>query len=247
MGEYVTLKPEQKTELKTDVQEHLDYVRVHQMPPAADLLRLTARDVEAGYITPEMIDERYLEMLAMLDEFMLGLVDPSMRFLRSLDEEQIQELFENLEEINEEMYEEYSGRTAEEREDNRNKSAIKSTQKWTGRLSNEQKQLIKDALAEMQDASEQWITYQREWQRRFRVLIESRPPEDEYRRELTQLFVYPRELHTEEYRATVDANRVILNEMMADLLTNLTDRQRKRMVKKLDGYADDLEKLSEGS
>jgi hypothetical protein len=59
--------------------------------------------------------------------------------------------------------------------------------------------------------------------------------------------VYPRDLHTEEYRATVDANRVILNEALADLLTNLTDRQRKRTVKKLDGYADDLEKLSEGS
>ena len=84
---------------------------------------------------------------------MSGIVDPSMRFLRSLDEDQVQELFENLEEINQEMYEEYSGRNPEEREENRNKSAIKGTQEWTGRLNDEQKKLLTDALAEMDDAS----------------------------------------------------------------------------------------------
>ena len=43
----------------------------------------------------------------------------------------------------------------------------------------------------------------------------------------------------------VDANRAILNVALAELLTGLGPRQRKRMVKKLDGYADDLEKLSQ--
>ena len=78
------------------------------------------------------------------------------------------------------------------------------------------------------------------------MLIETRPPEDEYREELTLLFVYPRDFHSDEYRRKVDANRQILNEALAELLTGLGPRQRKRMVKKLDGYANDLEKLSRG-
>jgi hypothetical protein len=245
VGDYVTLTDTQKADLKADLGDHLEYVRVNEMPRVADLLSNTAREVEAGYITAGMLDTRYNEMLVVLDEFMLGIVPLSMNFLRSLDEQQIQELFEKLEETNQEMYEEYSGRTPEEREKNRNKSAIKSTQEWTGRLSSEQKQILKDALARMTDSSEQWITYQREWQRRFRTLIIERPPEDEYLEELTQLFVSPRDLHSRAYRDQVDANRAILNVALAELLTGLTDRQRKRAVKKLDGYAKDLTKLSQ--
>lgn len=245
VGKYVDLTSEQKKNLQADVQAHLEYVRVYKMPVAADLLSRTARDVEAGSITPDMIDARYREMLAELDNFMLGIVPGAMNFLRSLDEEQVAELFENLEEINQEMYEEYSGRTAEEREKNRNKSAIKSTQQWTGRLSKEQKLLLTDALARMEDSSEQWIEYQREWQRRFRTLIQTRPPEDEYREELTQLFVYPRNFHSDEYRRQVDANRQIFNEAFAELLTGLSDKQRKRMVGELDDWAEAMTKLSQ--
>lgn len=245
VGGYVTLTNEQKVTLKTEVQEHLDYVRVNQLPQASATLTSVARDVEAGYITPDMVEARYDEMLAQLDEFMLGIVPISQRFLQSLSDEQVAELFENLEEINEEMYEEYSGRTPEEREENRNKSAIKSTEEWTGNLSDAQKALLADALARMDDASEQWIDYQREWQRRFRTLIETRPPDAEYRDELTLLFVYPRSFHSEEYRRKVDGNRQIFNVALAELLTGLTDKQRKRMVGKLDNYAEDLLLLAE--
>jgi len=246
MGKYVSLTDDQKTNLQAAVQAHLDYVRVYQMPAAADILDRTAREIEVGYITAEMVDARYREMLAEFDQFMLSVVPLSMDFLRSLNEEQVAELFENLEEINQEMYADYSGRTPEEREKNRNKSAIKSTQQWTGRLSKEQKQLLKDALARMEDSSEQWIEYQREWQRRFRALIETRPSEDDYREELTELFVYPRDFHSDEYRAVVDANRQIFNKAFAELLTGLTDKQRKRMVRELDDWAGVLRKLSEG-
>jgi hypothetical protein len=245
VGDYVSLTDTQKANLKADISDHLEYVRVNEMPRVAELLNKTAREVESGYITADMLDARYSEMLVLFDEFMLGIVPLSMSFLRSLDDEQIQELFEEFEETNQEMYEEYSGRTSEEREKNRNKSAIKSTQEWTGRLSSEQKQILKDALARMTDSSEQWITYQREWQRRFRTLIIERPPEDEYLAELTQLFVSPRDLHSRAYRDQVDANRAILNVALAELLTGLTDKQRKRAVKKLDGYAKDLTKLSQ--
>ena len=38
---------------------------------------------------------------------------------------------------------------------------------------------------------------------------------------------------------------MILNVALAELLNGLTDKQRKRTVKKLDGYAKDLTKLSQ--
>jgi len=246
IGGYVSLSKPQKEELKRQLSDQLELVRLDQMPRVASVLDTMARDVESGYVTPQMLDDGYRQMLGLMDEFMLGIVPVSEWFLLSLSDEQVAELFENFEDLNQEMYEDYSGPTDEERKENRNKSAIKMTQRFTGRLSDEQQLLITDALAQMGDSSEEWIDYQREWQRRFRDLVENPPPSQAFRDELILLFVYPRNFHTPEYLATVDANRKIFNDMLAELLTGLTDKQRSRVTEKLDGYKEMLTQLSEG-
>ncbi len=244
VGDYVSLTDAQKSALKADVQAQLEYVRRNEMPRAAAIFEQSARDLDANRVTAELLDRRYDESLLVYDDLIGGIVPLSERLLRSLDEEQIAEFFANLEDANDEMYEEFSGRTPETREKNRNKSAIKSIQEFTGRLSTEQRLLVTDALARMQDASEEWIDYQHLWRNKFRELVEARPPEDEYLRLLTELFVYPRNLHSEEYRQRVHDNRMILNDMLEELLAGLSDRQRGRAVRKLEGYAEMLRELA---
>jgi hypothetical protein len=246
LGDYVTLTDPQKEELKRQLGAQLEFVRQDELPKLAAVLEEAARGIETEAVTPQSLDDGYRQMQALLDEFMLGIVPISEWLLLSLSDEQVAELFENLEELNAEMYEDYSGPTAEERKENRDKSAIKMAQRFTGRLDGEQKLIITAALEEMADSSEEWIDYQREWQQRFRALVENPPPSQQFRDELTLLFVYPRSFHTPEYRATVDANRTIFNDMVAELLASLTDRQRSRAVEKLDGYAQTLAKLSAG-
>ncbi len=242
--DYVELTGEQKQALKADIQEQLNFVRRNEMLRAASLFEQSARDLENNRVTADLLDQRYYAALEIYDDLMLGIVPLSQRFLRSLSATQVDEFFANLDEVNDEMYDEYSGRTAETRERNRNRSAVKSIQEFTGRLDKQQRSMVTDALARMDDASEQWIAYQRLWQQRFRELVVRRPPEAEYHAELTQLFVYPRNLHTEEYRARVHGNRMILNAMLAELFGNLSERQRRKAVRELDGYADLLRDLA---
>jgi hypothetical protein len=145
------------------------------------------------------------------------------------------------------MYGEYSGTTEEERRERRNKSSVSAIQRFTGRLTETQKELVTGALERMTDSSEQWIEYQREWQRQFIDLVANTPPGAEYRERLTVLLVYPRSLHPPEYRAAVEANRAIFNSMMADLLNGLSDTQRARMTKTVRSYAETLTRLAETS
>lgn len=244
---FVSLTREQESALKNDIQAHLDFVRVNELPWLASLLEQTAREIETGYVTPDMIDARYFELMAVYDEFMLGIVPPAQRFLRSLSPGQVEELSASLTELNDEMYEEYSGRTAEQREENRNRAAIRGIEDFTGRLDDEQREIIRAGLARMADASEQWIANQREWQRRFRELIETRPPPDQYKAQLTELFVYPRHFHSAEYRARVDSNRLVFNEMFAELVNSLDERQREKMVRKIEKYVKTLRGLAESA
>jgi len=241
---YVNLSGEQKDALQTDVQAYLDDVRVNEMPLAAAMLREVARKVDAKEMNAAAIDASYDESMLLFEEVALGVIPVSQRFLMGLNEDQIDELLGNFTEANDEMYEEYSGRTPEEREKNRNKSSVKSIEEFTGRLSADQKAMLKERLATMADSSEQWIDYQRQWQERFRTLISSRPPEAEYTAQLTELFIYPRSFHSPEYRAKVEGNRQIFNVMMDDLLQSLTDKQRKRVVSKLTEYAETLDRLA---
>ncbi len=244
---YVSLEKVQKDELKRRVSDYLNVVRLDELPRAALLLSAMAADVNSGVVTSQMIDSRFHAMLAMTEEVMTGIVPDSEWLLQSLSDKQIQELSENLDELNEEMYEEYSGRTEEERRERRNKSAISAIQRFTGRLTDPQKALVASALQSMTDSSEQWIVYQRQWQRRFTDLVDNPPPGAEFRAQLTVLLVYPRSLHSPEYRAAVEANRAIFNVMMADLLNGLSDQQRARMTESVEGYAEMLTRLSESS
>lgn len=242
--DYVSLNSEQEAAVRSDVQQLLEYARQTEMPRIAELFSKAATDVRSGNLSAATMDSYYQQMLLIYDELMVALVPAAQRLLSSLEPEQIDELFGNLEEINAEMYEEYSGSTPEIREANRNKSAVKSIQRYTGRLSSEQKAFVHAELARMNDASEQWIAYQRDWQQRFRRLVEHPPESAAYTDDLTRLLLYPRDIHSAEYRARVDANRKILNDMLAELFNGLSERQSARMVRKLESYADRLNKLA---
>jgi Family of unknown function (DUF6279) len=244
VDDYVSLDKDQKTELKRRVGEYLNVVRHDEVPRAAMLLSAIAEEIESGAVTPQMIDARFQEMLAMTEEIVTGIVPDSEWLLQSLSDKQVQELAQSLNELNDEMYGEYSGSTEDDRRKRRNKSSVSAIERFTGRLTVAQKELVTGALQRMTDSSEQWIEYQREWQRQFIDLVANTPPGAEFREQLTVLLVYPRSLHPPEYRAAVEANRGIFNRMMADLLNGLSDTQRARMTKTVQGYAETLTRLA---
>lgn len=240
----VNLTSLQKNDLQQDLQGYLDQVRIAEMPRAAEYISSVADQIASGFVTPADIDARYYEGMELYEELALGVVPISREFLLGLSQEQVVALVDSFYDMNDEMYEEYSGRTAEEREKNRNKSAVKGIEDFTGKLSKAQKDLITSRIASMADSSQQWIEYQREWQDQFKELLLNPPAEPQFTEELTTLFVYPRQFHSQEYKAIVEANRQIFNVMMADLLASLTPKQKARMLRELDEYVKILTKLS---
>ena len=241
----VELTDEQKQTLKESFRDQLYVVRKQEFPKIAGEIRRFASEVEAGEITPGHSEEGYQRMELVMEGLILDFIPLTADFLQSLDGEQLDELAESFEGMNQEMYDEYSGATSEEREKNRNKSALKMIRRFKGRISDSQKVIITDSLAKMEDASEEWINYQRDWQKRFLDLLDAGVSEAEFIEQLTQLFVYPRNFHSAEYRARVDANRQIFNRGFSEFLASLTEKQNKRAVAELNDYADLLTKLAD--
>lgn len=243
LDRYFSLTEEQETELRAAVDRNLEWHRYTQLPRYAEFCRQLDREA-GGQLTPELMRARYDEMLTFWDDFMLHIIPDTQVFLMNLTPEQIDEVVEKMEESNQEMHEEYSGNTAERRQQRRDRASIRGIQMFTGKLNKEQKEFIKASTASMLDASEDWIDNRRMWQQRFRQLLKEQPPPHEFRAELTELFVYPRNAHDEDYRRRVEYNLDIFFNMVVTLDGMLTDSQRKRMSRRLNNYARDFELLA---
>jgi hypothetical protein len=240
---YFSLDEEQEQELRRIVKDTLEWVRVEQLPQYAVFLRAASQEFREP-VTVEMLVRRAEEMIRLFDAFLVHIVPDTAAFLASLNRDQIDELLENLEGNNQELWDEYAGRSPERRQQRRERAVVRNTQRFTGRLHDGQRAMIRSYTSSMHDVALEWIDGRRIWQQEFRALLEQRPPAAEYEARLTELFLDPNRGDAPDYREKVDQNRLIILQMSAELVNGLTDKQRDRLIRRLNNYARDFDALA---
>lgn len=240
---YFSLDEAQEEQLRDAVARNLEWHRRTQLPKYAEYLRQLERDV-AGPVSPETLEQRFEQAIEFWDAAIDRMLPDVSSFFLTFTDEQVDEFIENLEDNNQELWDEYAGETPEQRMQRREKAAFKGFKRVVGRLSDDQKELIRAYLANMHDVSEYWIESRRKWQRDFRDLIKERPAEPEFSERLTALMLDPNRTDDPRYRDRVDENRRIFVEMTSALSAVLTEKQRDRFAKLVSGFARDFEVLS---
>lgn len=240
---YFSLDEAQKDQLRDAVSRNLEWHRRTQLPEYAKFCRQLERDA-AGALTAELLEARYERMIELFDEFLQHALPDVSAFFLSLSDEQVDEFIAKLEENNQELWEEYAGDQPDDRTEQREKAAFKGFKRVLGRLTDEQKDVIRSHLANMHDVSEYWIESRRRWQLEFRDLIVERPPDPEFTERLTALMIDPNRTDDPEYRRKVDENRQMFIAMTVDLSEILTDRQREKVTERLQNFARDFEILA---
>jgi hypothetical protein len=240
---FFSLDEEQEQELRRIVKDTLEWVRVEQLPQYAVFLRAASQEFREP-VTVEILARRAEEMTRLFDAFLVHIVPDTAAFLASLNRDQIDELLENLEDNNQELWDEYAGRSPERRQQRRERAAIKNSQRFTGRLNADQRLMIRTYTSSMHDVALEWIDGRRVWQQEFRALLQQRPPPAEYEAHLTTLFLDPNRGDAPDYREKVDQNRLIILQMSAELVNGLTNKQRDRLIRRLNNYARDFDALA---
>lgn len=241
---FFDLEREQERELRRLVSENLDWVAVRQLPAYAELLRVVARDVETVRVEPPVLDARFLQMIALWDDFLRHVTPDAAGFLHGFSDAQTESFLDNLGENNEELWEEFAGSTPERRRERREKAIVRSVQRFSGRLDANQRGLVAAAVASMHDNSAAWMAGRRGWQARFAALLQARPPLPEFEARLGALLLDPNVADAPDYRARVAENQAIVFRLLADLSRSFDDGQRERFVRRLRNLADDLEAIS---
>jgi FMN phosphatase YigB (HAD superfamily) len=244
IGKYFDLEKEQKVQLRDTVSRSLNWVRTEQLPDYANILRAIAAEAGTGELTVSRWEDIYEQMIALFDEFLNYVIPDAVAFLSTLSDDQVEYLMDKLGEENQELRDEYSGSTPEERQKRREKAIVKNMQRFTGRLNADQKAAVSSAVASMYDNSEEWLEGRRLWQQAFRELLLERPPREEFEARLLAISIDPNYVDTPEYRAQVEANQRIVLELLANLIVSLDDKQRQRFQRRMNGFADDFDALA---
>lgn len=240
---YFSLDEAQETQLRDAVARNLEWHRQTQLPTYAEFARALAGDAD-GTVTAETLELRYETMIEFWDAMIDHALPDVSAFFLALSDEQVDEFIENLEENNQELWDEYAGETPEERIERRERAAFKGFKRVIGRLTDDQKELIRSYMSNMHDVSEYWIESRRQWQLDFRDLIIERPPEPAFSERLEAMMMDPNRTDDSAYREKVEENRQTFMAMTVALSAILTDEQRERFSDRMMKFARDFEVLA---
>lgn len=239
---YVSLDKIQDRQLRTVVADTLEWHRRNQFAGYTRLLNQLDAD-SRGPLSVELIRLRFQEMSDCWDAFVHELSPRALPMLKTLRTEQVNEFFVNLERKNLEYVDEYGEASAGERLTRRQRTAIRTIQRFTGALGESQRMLIRSRVAELHDLTAEWLAHRRTWQAHLRTLMGQPGASPEFGRDLEALLLDGNQFDDAVYRSQVVANQEQIFVMLADLSNTLTPRQRQHLGEKIRSYAAMLEDI----
>ncbi len=167
----------------------------------------------------------------------------------TLKPQQVSELFRNLEEHDTEELDEERERTDAERQKRRTAGLTKAMERWTGSATPEQKAIIQRTVSEMIAAhllgeNDEWLASRQAWRAEVGKALAAGK---QGKPRLEALLSEPEKTYTAAHRAAQTAERREFLDLVTELDTTLTDKQRATLARKITELATDLGTLARPS
>lgn len=239
--DYVELNGQQEQYLDELLRPFLARHRVEELPTYLAILGqiealldrpepLIAADIETIWLGAE---EAGLRLEAQALDWLLDLGG-------ELSDEQIEEFLENLEEQQAEFEEEYLERTDEEFVEDTIENMENGLKDYLGRLDDGQQQLLADTAGGMMRSDTLWLAERGEWVAELRQLLQREPG---WEQALRDTIKRRRDSLPEPYVAMVEHNSALLYDMTAQLLNSRSEKQDRKLRKRLKELSADLQTL----
>jgi hypothetical protein len=164
-----------------------------------------------------------------------------------LSDEQVIYLFAQLERENQkqqdERLDELKDTSEKQRFDEQIKRMTRQVEDFIGKTTSKQRQLIRSYAPQLQSTDNYWLAYRRKTQQVARELFANRDSKSEFVEQLTQLIKNPDVHRSSEHNRVSNQNSLIYATMLSELQASMSDKQRRRLNKKIDQFVDDLDDL----
>jgi len=246
VSDYISLDSDQKTMLEARLSKLLDWHCRTQLPAYATTLRALGQDL-ANPSRPVNAArlQAYNARLTSLWKELLRQIGPDITaILATGTDDQIDELFVNLEKQNQKFKKEYVDLPPDELVHNREERMVKRTKYWVSKLNAEQKQAVSDWNSQLTPIAIDWLRNREVVQAEARRLLAHRHDNPEFRTAMQVLIINPESKRSVEYQRQIDINTTATINYLVKLDRMLTENQRAYLLDRLESLAADFDVLS---
>ncbi|MGB1009617.1 MAG: DUF6279 family lipoprotein [Thiolinea sp.] len=244
LNEYVSLQGEQSREVDAALDAFHTWHQRDQLPLYKNFLAKQTTVLEREAINAAQLQQAYESGIVFWKDSMERLLPDAARMLSQLDQAQLIQLQKNMDAKNAEYEEERISPPLAKRQQERQKRMRETLEKWIGDLTETQEQRLKEWVTDLNYETGARLQQRRLLRERFEQLLPLRKQPERLQQALAQLMVHPERQWTPAYRKYVYFNRQQTYRLLIDLHRSLTEKQKKRLLDKLEGYQQDFANLS---
>lgn len=154
-------------------------------------------------------------------------------FSRLLSDQQIQSLFDELQENQNDQIEEQAELSVEEQLKERRKGLQKFLKGWIGRLSESQKQIISESVPKFHRSFQLRVDYQKQVRQDTHALLKQRHSNPNFQTDILLLLNQPEDYQSQEYKDLSHFNEQVFANMTAAINITLNEKQKRHLDKRL--------------
>jgi 2-succinyl-5-enolpyruvyl-6-hydroxy-3-cyclohexene-1-carboxylate synthase len=246
VDDYITLDRHQINDVSSRLSFQLDWHCRTQLSQYAEFLRLIQQDVNNGDqpLTVERLRYYNQHLARYWNNLILRIGPDIVDILASTADQQIAELFENLEKNNREKEKKYVKLPPEKIVRNRQYRMHKRLRYWFSNLTESQKLAVAEWSQGLEPIAADWIAHRRQVQNKARHLLVDRRRSVDFASEFLEFITNTENLRNMTYQQKIDINTDKTLGLLANLLKKLTDQQKAHFSNRLQTLVADLDHLS---
>ena len=233
---------EEKVEQRTEAL--ISWHRNTQLVQYADLLRTLQQDIQSP-IDEQRVLQRIATMQQLWESLENEINEEMADLLPLLNIEQREELFDSIEDKNEDFYDEHVDLDDDERIEQYTDTTIDSFENWLGYLTEAQEKAIVQAMPRLSDSAALRLQQRRAWQSSIRQILDSADSK-ELKTERLRLFFDGFSMDDQpQLAAASDNNRKVLVRLTVDIVNQATAEQKSFFINKTGEYIQAFTELAE--
>jgi hypothetical protein len=244
LKDYVKFNQDQRLLVKDEISQLIEWHRNAELPKYADQLEKLSIGLQSG-MTVEQLEATYDNLRDSWRRIVIKTLPAAVVIISNLNDQQINDFFE--------MLIEKEGDDAKDIERGANAQTVKEREAYVseklvdaiGQLNEEQKALIAQWARSIESTKELSLAQAIQWRTRMQVVISERNDAQQLEKNLMVLLANPDQLRPASYRSVIEKNKRRVMQLLFDLNETLTNQQRSKLVKKLEGFIEDFRDLSD--
>jgi hypothetical protein len=243
LEDYVKFNRDQRSLVKDEITKLVDWHRSGELPKYADQLEKLADALENG-LTVEQLDQTYNALSDGWQRIVIETLPAATNILSNLTDQQISDFFEVLIEEEKDDANDIKRDTQEQLAIEREEYVSEKITDLVGKLNDEQKTLIAQWALKIEPIAQLSLDHSIQWRTKMQATMAERQNKQQLADTLLVLFANPDQLWSDEYRGVIEKNQHLVMTLLFDINQTLTDKQRDKLIRKLNSFVEDLRDLS---